>query len=137
MATNKIPIFSNVTVIPSDTAATNNTLVQRDAVGAIYGSLMQGTTVQSTGLFIGSPSASQTTSFTAGAQSEYFVDASGGLVTVTLPNASANAGVIYHIWKTDSSANHVAFTTVLGVQYIATQNSHCRIVSNGTSWFAA
>lgn len=137
MATTKLPIFANVTVATSDTAATNGTIVQRDSSGGVFGTLVQGSTLATTGTFIGNPSVSQTVSFTAGAQTEYFVDATGGAVTVTLPNASANKGMVYHFWATSGGTNHVIFTTVLGVQYINSQYAHCRIVSDGTNWYAA
>ena len=75
--------------------------------------------------------------------SDYFVlcDASGGAFTVTLPAAASHTGRIYHIKKTDSSANAVttdgnASETIDGAttQVNSTQYNSISIVSDGSNW---
>lgn len=74
--------------------------------------------------------------------SKVLVDASGGIVTITLPAASSCSGREYHIKKIDSSTNNMVINTIGGntidgasavvtnVQYKAYS-----ITSNGTNWF--
>ncbi len=71
-----------------------------------------------------------------------FVNATGGNITLTLPQASLSAGLKYNVKKVDASANTVtidpfgaetidgAATHVLSAQY-----QSVRVVCNGAQWF--
>jgi len=68
-------------------------------------------------------------------------DASGGAFTITLPAASGVTGIIYHIKKTDSSANAVtvdgdASETIDGAttQVINFQYDSMMIICDGSNW---
>jgi hypothetical protein len=68
-------------------------------------------------------------------------DASGGAFTITLPAASGRTGRIYHIKKTDSSANGVtvdgnASETIDGstTVILSSQHDSIMIVSDGSNW---
>ena len=84
----------------------------------------------------------KTTTYTA-LTTDCFItcDASGGAFTVTLPAVSTVTGQIYHIKKTDSSANAVttdgnASETIDGAttQVNSTQYNSISIVSDGSNW---
>ena len=133
MATNTIPLVSNVIV--SDTAATGNSLVQRDGSGTITVATCTAAAVQ-TASYIGTPS-TQTASFTAGAATDYFCDATAGTITVTLPLASASTGRVYNVVKKDSSTNGVTVTAAVGTTSIGSQYGHIRFVSDGSLWYGS
>jgi hypothetical protein len=70
------------------------------------------------------------------------VDASGGSVTVTLPAAAAAKGRIYHIKKTDASANSIvidgnASETIDGALTLATTTQYhsFTLVCDGSNWW--
>ena len=72
----------------------------------------------------------------------YLVDATAGAVTLTLPTATTTTRRIYHVKKTDSSANAVTIDgagaeTIDGAttQTLIAQYESIQIVSDGTSWF--
>lgn len=133
MAIITLPILS--AAVNADTAASNNSIAQRDAAGGLYGKIMQGTTLQTIGN-IQKMVSIQTASFTADlTASDYFVSC-GAAVVVTLPLASANSGVEYFFTKTDASANSITLTGALGTNTTSTQNTTLRCVSNGTSWYS-
>lgn len=137
MAKYTVPILGNSsqpTVDADDTAAVN-TIVKRDSAGGIVGNTMQGSTLRTTGNLQKSVS-TQTASFTAGAATDYLVDATGGAVTVTFPPASANAGVEYQIVKKDSSVNAVTLSGVSGTTSLPSQWNKARVISDGTTWYA-
>lgn len=81
-----------------------------------------------------------TGAITLGNNGSVLCNASSGAFTVTLPAASSRGNVIYHIKKTDSSANAV---TVSGAQNIdgastyplPVQWNFVVIQSNGTQWY--
>ena len=123
------------TTIQSDTNATNNTLVERDSAGGIYGKNVQGTTVTTTGNLVVAVS-TQTASFTAGAAVNYLVDCTAGAVTVTLPLASSSAGVEYSFIKKDSSGNAVTLSGVLGTGTISSQYGKVKVFCDGTNWYS-
>jgi len=133
MATSTIPIIS--TTVQSDTNATNNTIVQRDNAGGIYGQIVQGSDLVTTGYLTGTP-ITKTSSFTAGAATDYLCDCTSGAITVTLPLASANAGVIYYFTKKDSSGNTVTLTGVDGTGTISSQYVSVRVFTDGTNWYS-
>jgi hypothetical protein len=135
MAQQTLPLIAST--VQSDTNATKNTLVARDGSGGIYGTIVQGNDLVTTGYFTGSVSA-QTASFTAGASVNYTCDCTSAAITVTLPLASANAGVEYWFTKIDSVTGHaLTFATPLGTTSITAQYSHVRIFSDGSNWYSA
>lgn len=85
---------------------------------------------------------SKTAAFTAGLETIYLCDASGGAYTVTLPDVAKSVNQVYSFVKTDSTGNAVTVdgngsqtingstTYALSSQYDAVQ-----IVCNGTAWF--
>ena len=133
MSIQNLPILTGS--INADTNATANTVVWRDTQGGIYGKTVNGTNIQTTGTLTGAPS-TQTASFTAGAATDYLCDCTGAAITVTLPLASANSGVIYHFIKKDSSANAVTLSGVLGTGTLSSQYATVRVFSDGTSWYS-
>ncbi len=136
MSTIQFPLYSAVQVGTGDTAATNLTLVRRDVGGQIYGTLVQGTSLQTTGALIVAY-APKTASFTAdNTATTFYCDATTGTINIALPSASASAGQVYYVVKTDSSSNHVILTGALGNGNLATQNAGCRVQSDGTNWRA-
>jgi hypothetical protein len=135
MATNPIPIFASV--IQSDTNPTINTIVLRDSAGGIYGNIVQGSDVITTGNITGNV-VTKTSSFTAGAATDYLCDCTSGAIAVTLPTASANTGTQYWFTKKDSvTGNALTFTAAVGTTSLTAQYSHVRIFSDGTSWYSA
>jgi hypothetical protein len=134
MSTNNIAIYSGSVI--SDTNATKNTLVQRDSSGGITGAIVYSTSLQTTGTFVGNV-VTETASFTAGAATDYLCDCTSGAQTVTLPSASASAGMVYYFMKKDSSGNAVTISGVSGTGTISTQYVRLRIVSDGTNWYSA
>lgn len=134
MSTTAIPVLT--TSVTADTNANPNTVVSRDSVGGIYGTVVNASALQTTGTRSGNV-VSKTASFTAGAATDYLCDATAGAMTCTLPTASANTGVVYNLIKTDASVNVVTLSTVTGsVTSLASQWNKARIVSNGTSWYS-
>lgn len=130
-----IPISTQL--INSDDTATVGSLVRRDTAGGINGKIITGTALVTTGTLSGQVSA-QTAAFTAGAARNYTVDCTSAAVAVTLPTASANAGVEYHFTKIDSVTGHaLTFVTPLGTTSITAQYSHVRVWSDGTNWYSA
>jgi len=68
-------------------------------------------------------------------------DCTSGDITLTLPAAADNVGLMYHVKKTDSSANIVtvdgnASETIDGAttQTITSQYDSIKIISDGTNW---
>ena len=84
----------------------------------------------------------KTASYTAADETVILVDASGGVRTITLPQASTVAGRIYYVKKTDSSANAVIIQRSssdlvdgLTSRSITTQYGCMQVVSaGGTAW---
>ena len=71
---------------------------------------------------------------------DYFiaVNTTGGAFTLTLPTASLMPGKVYIIQDEgdDASSNHLTVTTANGCASITTSYGSCRVISNGTAWFA-
>lgn len=95
------------------------------------------------GPIVGNQTTVSSTPYTAaGDDHTLFVDATSGAVTINLPDAATCDGKIYHIKKTDSSANAVtidangsqtidgATTFVLPLQYDCVS-----VQSNAANWF--
>ena len=87
--------------------------------------------------------ANKTTTYTITEEDEFITaDASGGAFTITLPTVSGHTGKVFHVKKTDSSANAVTVdgngaetidgstTAVIRKQYDA-----LRLVCDGTEWW--
>lgn len=80
---------------------------------------------------------------TMGAVFAYLCNATGGAMVMTLPAASAAAGRIYFVNKTDAAANNVTVTragsdTIEGATTVAltARYDHVAIISDGTAtWF--
>lgn len=135
MSIQNVPVSSQT--VNADTNATPNTIVYRDNQSGIYGAVVQGNELITTGTFAGTVS-SQTASFTAGAATDYLIDCTSGAVTATLPTPSSNAGVTYTFMKTDSGSNHVNFSgTTAGTSSITTQYVRVKAICNGTTWYLA
>jgi len=133
-ATVNVPQSS--TTLTGDTSASANTLVYRDSQGNIAGAVVQGTQLYTSGSFKGTAVA-ETANFTTGAATDYFVDATSGAVTVSLPTASANSGVAYNVVKVDSGGNNVTIgSSALGTTTVSSQYAGVRVVSNGTNWYS-
>lgn len=136
MAIFTVPILgSQQATVNADDSAAVNTIVKRDSAGGIAGKSIQGSTLQTTGTLQGAVS-TQTASFTAGAATDYPVDCTAGAVTVTFPPASANNGVVYNVFKKDSTVNAVTLSGVSGTTSLTTQYQKARVVSDGTTWFS-
>ena len=132
MATVNIPILSGSN--KGDTNATANTLVLRDNAGGVFGAVVSGSQLQTSGTYQGNISL-QTASFTAGSATHYFIDATSAAITVTLPLASANAGIEYHFWKVDA-VHSITLSGTVGVTTMSTQHQWIMCVSDGTNWNA-
>ena len=64
------------------------------------------------------------------------INATGAAKTITLlPAATAGAGAVITIIKTDASATSVTITPVLSGGVLTTQYASASFVSNGTAWF--
>lgn len=136
MATFTVPVLGNSqSTVNADDAANVNTIVKRDSAGGIVGKTVQGSTLQTTGNLQGNV-VTQSADFTAGAATDYLVDATGAARTVSFPPASANAGVVYNIVKKDSSVNAVTLGGVTGTTSLATQYAKARVFSDGTNWYS-
>jgi hypothetical protein len=120
---------------PSDTSASPNALVMRDNSAGIYGALVQGSSVQTTGNLLLKTS-TQTTNFTAGAAHTYICDTTSGSITVTLPTASSNTDVEYVFFK-KAAANTLTFTGVTGTGSLSSINTKVTIFCDGSTWFSA
>lgn len=118
----------------ADTAANGNTIGMRGGSGEFNANVITGTNLVTTGTMTGAIS-TQTTSFTAGAASDYLCDATAGVITVTMPSAASNTGVIYYFTKKDSTANAVTLTGVLGTSTTSSQYDEIRVKSDGTNWY--
>lgn len=79
-----------------------------------------------------SVSSSTTLSAPSGSYNIIEVDASGGSVTLTLPNMTSGKG--FYIKKIDSSVNAVIFTTDEGIQSITTQWAGAQIYRRSSSY---
>lgn len=105
------------------------------------GEFIEGTGTTTAGVF-GLTQAAKTASFTAdNSTSVYLCDATSGAITVTLPAASGATNRIYHIKKTDSSANAVVVDgsgseTVDGgtTATISAQFESIQIICDGSNW---
>lgn len=131
-----VSVATTTGVKTADTAANGNTIGLRDGNGGYAANIITGTNLVTTGNVTGAVS-TQTSSFTAGAATDYLCDCTSGAQTVTLPSASTNVGVTYWFTKKDSSVNAVTLTGVLGTSTISTQYNHVRVFSDGTSWYGA
>lgn len=84
---------------------------------------------------------STTTDLTLTAQDEIvYVDASGGAVTITLPDARRFWGFPFTVKKIDASANVVTVSAPVNIDGattypIAAQYEVARVVSDGTQWW--
>ena len=134
MATTQIPKITST--ITADTSASGNTLVQRDSNGGINGNAVNATALDTSGTLTGTV-VTETANFTAGAATDYLVDCTAGNVTVTLPSAASNAGILYTFTKKDSSGNTVTLTGVLGTATISTQYVRVKLICDGTSFYGA
>lgn len=136
MATFTLPVLGNSqATINADTNPNPSTAVLRDAQGNVQGANVQGSSLQTTGTFNGTPS-TQTSSFTAGLATDYLVDCTSSAVTVTFPAASSCAGRVYNIVKKDSTTNAVTLSGVSGTTSLPSQWSKARVFSDGTNWYA-
>lgn len=80
-----------------------------------------------------------TTTYTATFWDYYIaVNTTGAAFTLTLPAAAAVPGKIYIIQDEgdDAGTNHLTVTTANGCATISTSYGACRVISNGTAWFA-
>jgi hypothetical protein len=134
MSIQTLPIIS--TTVNADTNCSPNSIAYRDSQGGLTVKSLYSTSLQTSGNYVGTVS-TQTTSFTAGAATHYLVDCTSGAVTVTLPTASANTGVVYSIMKIDSGSNHVTLSSPNGTTSLTTQYQKVSIVSDGTNWWSA
>lgn len=132
MPTVNVPISSTTQM--ADTSATANNIVLRDSAAGITGAIVTGSTLVTTGGFQGSV-AVKTSAFTAGGFTDYSCSDSGGSYAVTMPTASANTGVKFTFFKTNSSANTITLTGVLGVGTMTSQYSQVIVTSDGSNWY--
>lgn len=85
----------------------------------------------------------KTSSYTmTGTDVVIFANASSGIVTITLPTASANAGYRFYVKRTDNSGNSCSVVrsgsdTIDGQTSVAldTQHMSLTLVSDGSSWY--
>lgn len=96
----------------------------------------------STGLAVGKTITSADSPYTAGSEEVVQIDASGGNVTVDLPDASTNNRVILQFKRIDNSNNTVTINAISGQTIdgegskdIKYQWSNMVIRSDGTNWF--
>lgn len=131
------PIAANEWIIPvgiatSTTAATINGAGSATAV-KITSSVLEGlyTNVQ----------AYSSNSTITNANSVALVDASTGVVTITIPTAVTNKGKVFNIKKTDSSLNGVIISPAVGTidgsatKTLAFQYDSLMLVSDGANYF--
>lgn len=130
------PINKATVTINADTNANAGTLVQRDGSGGVLGNtITANTSLVTAGTFVGTV-VTETSNFTAGAATHYLCDTSGGSITVTLPTAASNAGVVYLFFKT-SGSNTLTFTGVTGTGSLSSVNTKVTIFCDGTNWYSA
>lgn len=134
----------NSQFVPTDTAATKNTVAKRDTNGGLTVNQSVCTSLDNTGsTFLGG--ANKTASFTADqTQTFYECDATSGAIVPTLPPAAASANQIFVFVKIDSSGNHVTVTgngseliSGSNTQAITSQWGVIRVRCNaaGTAWY--
>jgi len=87
-------------------------------------------------------SSESSTTITAGDEDVIFANATGGDITVLLPEASENEGTSFYVKKTDASANEVIIDgtdaeTIDGnlTVSITTQYECLKIFCDGTNWW--
>jgi len=130
-----VPILgATQTSVQADPANSNSTLVQRDPAGGIAGKAVTGTQLTSSGAIQGGVATTQTSSFTAGLFDLTPCNATSGAITITMPMASANAGVTLAFYKTDSGGNAVTVSGGLGANATSTQYGMIIAKSDGTNW---
>lgn len=120
----------------ADTAATAGTVAQRDAGGNLSAVGLFGTTVN---LASGSYSANHSAT-----ELETFINmnATGGVVTATLPPAAAVPGQVIVVKKIDGSANVVTVAAQAGEaidgvssKNVTSQYAVIRVWSDGATWW--
>jgi hypothetical protein len=134
MSSGSIPLVNST--INYDTTARANTVATRDSQGGLTVATLTASELVTTGGMTGNV-VTETASFTAGSATDYLCDATSAAITVTLPLASANVGVVYWFTKKDSSANAITLTGVLGTGTLTSQYQHVRVFSDGTNWYSA
>lgn len=137
--TTSIPVFGSA--VQADTAASPNSLAQRDGSGGLAANALAATSIANSGTQAVLVT-TITSSATLGTHNVVLVDATSGAVVPTLPPAAASAGRCYTVKKIDSSGNNV---TIAGngaevidganTKVISSQWTSVRIVCNGTAWF--
>ena len=81
-------------------------------------------------------------SATSGVAGVLLVNAASAAITINLPAASGNSGLIFYIKKTDATANIVTIDpnsteTIDGssTYVLSTQNEFIQVACNGRAWF--
>lgn len=140
MAASSIPTSGSPLRV--DTAATANSVPQRDGTGGVLHTVV----TASSGLVTQGTIAEQRKSITAtqtvdATATAWFVAAAAAVV-LTLPSAATCDGRRYSFLKTDASGFTVTITpagveTINGAatKVLSTQFSGCTIQSDGTNWF--
>jgi len=129
-------------VVISDTAATANTIVTRDASGGIAVNIISGTSLGSTGAMT-LAGLSKTASFTVDSTATFWnADATSGAVTFTLPAAVSSTGRVLIFKKVDASANAMTIDgsgaeTIDGATTKATTTQYgaFRLWCDGATWW--
>lgn len=140
MPTTPVAVSSNV-FLQADSAASANSLAQRDGSGGLAIAAMAVSSLANTGTEA-VPITTLTGAATIGVHNVILADATSAAFTLTLPAAATATGRKYTVKKIDSAAHSVTLAgngaeTIDGSNTVAisSQWGVLRVISNGTSWF--
>jgi hypothetical protein len=141
MSTRQIPAIQNGPVIASDTAATPNTLIERDVNGDAYVKTLYATTVRNSGAAYRAIT-SKSAGFTVDDTEEFItVDSTSADVTVALPAAAVSTGKKITIKKLVAAHNVIidgnASETIDGATTLTLSSQYAvkTLVCDGTQWW--
>ena len=136
MITLAVLATANQATINADDSPSANTVPIRKADGSLVATTHQAAKLQSTGaLQCAITPAVKITSYTSDlTATDWFNDATTGAITVTMPAAAGNQGIIQRYWLNDNSGHGITLAGVVGKSTTTTQNDCITAVSDGINW---